>query len=504
MNIYVRQTKLTNVTGRVDYISSLERQKEKLVAVAGQTDMTFWSMLAKDCQAAYKEREGYKCVEGRELVVELPNKLLEFSEVERQQKLQSLVELMHEQTGTECVVALHDSHGAKEGKPGNCHVHIVFADRQLLLEPEVVVAERNLFFDETGKRRYKKSDIFQDGELKPGCKVVPKGTVLQERHFESKNPELTTKDWLFETKRELAKWINVELEPDKKRGVPDAEVNPFIPLFHVGKGLSEELEMKVKQDNKTIALYNSLIRNKVIGLDQAYQNKTLIMLSPDRAAEISNIFDHLVQEKKPEHQFKDRTAFIPRTKKPVSDKEKLRQLFRDAAEARKTAREMSGTFEGKMASARAKALSAEIDRKKRAMGIMQLSDYRRSVEQAKREAEFWRRQMNYWRAREYRYTNRIFSLDQKRDYLQDQLRREKSKFFPDRAKIRQLEDEIKETKTEIIKAREEYAEARAELWYKQWEAKREYKKSKKEMKENKKELRAQQRLEKRKDKELSR
>lgn len=504
MNIYVKQTKLTNVTGRVDYISSPERQKEKLIEVVGQTDMTFWKRLAADCQAAYKEREGYKCVEGRELIMELPNKFLKLSKEDQTQRLESLRQKMNELTGTECIIALHDSHGAEEGKPGNCHVHIIYSERQLLIDPEIVVAERNLFFNEEGKRRYKKYDIFQDGELRPGCKLVPKGTVLQERYFGSKNADLATKDWLFETKRELAAWINEELQPDKKRGVPDAEINPFIPTFHVGKGLPEELEAKIKQDNQAIAAYNSLIRNERISLEQAYQNKTLIMLSPDRAAEIRNIFNHLTQEQNPEYKFQDRTAAIPRTRKPDNDKERLRQLYRDAAEARKTVRERYGTIEGKMAGARARTISAEIDRKKREMGIMQMSDYRRAIEKSKREAEWWRKQMNYWKAREYSYGNRIVSLENRKGYLEDQLKREQSKLFPDRQIVQQLKSQIEETRSDIKKVREEYAEVRAEIWHKQREARKEYKRAKKEMKADKKALRAQQRIEKRKNRELSR
>lgn len=141
------------------------------------------------------------------------------------------------------------------------------------------------------------------------------------------------------------------------------------------------------------------------------------MLSPDRAAEIRNIFNHLTQEQNPEYKFQDKTAAIPRTRKPDNDKERLRQLYRDAAEARKTARELYGTIEGKMAGARARTISAEIDRKKREMGIMQMSDYRRAIEKSKREAEWWRKQMSYWKAREYSYGNRIFSLENRKLFM---------------------------------------------------------------------------------------
>ena len=492
INIYVKETKLNDVSGRVDYISNPERQNEKLIAVTGQQDPLFWQHLAADCRFATKNGE---CVEARELIVQLPNSLSELSEEELQQKLQSLKEFIDNRTGTDCVAALHDSHKGSD-KPGNYHVHIIIPERELLPNPEQIIAERNLFFDEEGKRRYKKSDIFEDGELRSGCKLIPKGTVLHERYFSSKNDDLSSRDWLYEIKGDLSGWINQELEPDRKRVVFDQESSPLIPCFHVGKGLPEEKKQSIINDNITISAYNSMIRRGEIPLEAAYRYKTLIMLSPRRATEVRAIFKQILQERNPEYQYQDTTAAVPRTRNRDPEKEELRALYKKSAEFWKKYREEWDPDVKKAMLPQGRAIAAEIDQKKKQMGLWQVADYRKAVEQAKKEADWWRRQMRLINMRLNKYANKESYLEHREEYLKRQIADEENKlFFADRKYIALLESELEEVRNEQKQNREEWAVAREIAWEEEREARREYRAAKRKFKQQKKELREQKKTE---------
>ena len=65
-------SKLSNVKGRINYITSHARQ-ENLYATYQTVDSAFWSALAKEAQNEFKRSnvEG-KCIEARELIIALP------------------------------------------------------------------------------------------------------------------------------------------------------------------------------------------------------------------------------------------------------------------------------------------------------------------------------------------------------------------------------------------------------------------------------------------------
>ena len=65
-------SKLSNVKGRINYITSHARQ-ENLYATYQTADSAFWSALAKEAQIEFKRSnvEG-KCIEARELIIALP------------------------------------------------------------------------------------------------------------------------------------------------------------------------------------------------------------------------------------------------------------------------------------------------------------------------------------------------------------------------------------------------------------------------------------------------
>ena len=141
---FIQMSKLPNVKGRISYITSHARQ-ENLYATYRTADSAFWSNLARESQQEFQRSgtEG-KCIEARELIIALPEI---YTQYEPQQVLTDFTEEFRRRYGVECVSALHHNK-----RKTNYHIHLIFSERRLLPEPDVKVASRSVFFDETGKR----------------------------------------------------------------------------------------------------------------------------------------------------------------------------------------------------------------------------------------------------------------------------------------------------------------------------------------------------------------
>ena len=68
---FIQMSKLSNVKGRISYISDPKRQEYLYATFSTREDMTFWNDLAKECQEEFKRfgTEG-KCIEARELIIQ--------------------------------------------------------------------------------------------------------------------------------------------------------------------------------------------------------------------------------------------------------------------------------------------------------------------------------------------------------------------------------------------------------------------------------------------------
>ena len=75
---FVMESKLHDVKGRVDYISSPKRQ-ENLYAVFSNVEDSYWDLLAEQNQRDFAKSgtEG-TCIEARELIIMLPPSLIEY------------------------------------------------------------------------------------------------------------------------------------------------------------------------------------------------------------------------------------------------------------------------------------------------------------------------------------------------------------------------------------------------------------------------------------------
>lgn len=111
-------SKLTNLKGRINYISSHARQ-ENLYAVYETTDKKFWKELAKCNQEEFSKSgtEG-KCIEARELIIALPESFVDY---QPNILLKLFTEHFRQKYGVECIAALHHNK-----RKTNYHIHLIF------------------------------------------------------------------------------------------------------------------------------------------------------------------------------------------------------------------------------------------------------------------------------------------------------------------------------------------------------------------------------------------
>lgn len=93
-----------------------------------------------------------------------------YTTYEPQQVLEDFTEEFRRRYNVECVSALHHNK-----RKTNYHIHLIFSERRLLAEPDIKIATRSVFYDETGKRvRTKKEITDESGKVREGCTVIPK------------------------------------------------------------------------------------------------------------------------------------------------------------------------------------------------------------------------------------------------------------------------------------------------------------------------------------------
>lgn len=237
---FIQMSKLSNVKGRISYITSHARQ-ENLYAVYRTADNPFWSSLAKECQQEF-QRSGAdgKSIEARELIIAMPEV---YTQYDPQQVLEDFTEEFRRQYKVECVSALHHNK-----RKTNYHIHLIFSERRLLAEPEIKIAARSVFYDETGKRvRTKKEITGEDGQIRKGCTVIKKGEVYESHLFTTKDTRFKGEPFLREIKEVYTELINRHIsDPEQHLKVFDKN-SVYLPTKKIGK--NNPKEDKIKADN---------------------------------------------------------------------------------------------------------------------------------------------------------------------------------------------------------------------------------------------------------------
>jgi hypothetical protein len=234
---FIQMSKLSNVKGRISYITSHTRQ-ENLYATYRTADNAFWSNLARESQQEFK-RSGTtgKCIEARELIIALPELYTKF---DPDKVLKDFTDLFRKRYGVECVSALHHNK-----RKTNYHIHLIFSERKLLPEPDIKIATRSVFFNEAGQRvRTKKEITGEDGQIRKGCTVIKKGEIYESHLFTTKDERFKSETFIAEAKEVYTALINSHIsDPEQQLKVFDTN-GVYLPTKKIGKNNPKEEEIK--------------------------------------------------------------------------------------------------------------------------------------------------------------------------------------------------------------------------------------------------------------------
>ena len=248
-NSFIQLSKLSNVRGRIDYITNPERQ-ENLYAIYETVQRSFWKTLATENQQDFqKSGSAGKCIEARELIIALPENFIKY---QPQKLLKIFTEKFKQKYGVECVSALHHNK-----KKTNYHIHLIFSERELFEKEEVKTASRNLFYNENGKRVRTKKEIQDEfKKIRKGCTIIPKGEVYERHSFGNKKVCFKDIEFLPEIKTYYTNMINYYVKnPNEKLTVFDRD-SVYIATKKVGK--NNPKAEQIKKDNAIRQEWNKI------------------------------------------------------------------------------------------------------------------------------------------------------------------------------------------------------------------------------------------------------
>lgn len=245
---YVSNRNLSNVVGRIDYISNPDRQ-ENIVDFYNSQNNLFWKQLAKENREQFKitshAKRNRKPVEAREFIIALPQN------IDTRNLAKELCDDFYQKYGVYCACAIH-----YKSKNDNLHAHLIFSERETLSEPKIVekrVAPRTYYYNAQGKK-CKKADA---------VKVVPKGTVLQKgytRYFDNKK-DFYSMPFVKEYKNHIENELNL----------PKFDITRHFPTRHIGKN---------NPKSELFSEYNELISELNHYFDQVEGEYNLAGMTP--------------------------------------------------------------------------------------------------------------------------------------------------------------------------------------------------------------------------------
>lgn len=260
-NSFIQMSKLTNLKGRIDYISSHARQ-ENLYAVYETVERKFWRELAKCNQEEYvKSGTDGKCIEARELIIALPESFVDY---DPKVLLKLFTEHFKQHYEAECIAALHHNK-----RKTNYHIHLIFSERKLLEEPVGKIATRNMFYNEAGKHvRTKKEILDENGQIRSGCKVIAKGEVYERKLFTIKNAKFKSEAFLDEVKQSYTDLINLYVHDDKQKFKVFDRSGVYLPMKKIGKNNPKEDQIVAANQMRT--KWNLTVDNALVsGVSEA-------------------------------------------------------------------------------------------------------------------------------------------------------------------------------------------------------------------------------------------
>lgn len=255
-NSFIEMAKLHDLSGRITYISSHAKQEHLYEVYATEPDRAFWRELAK-CNREEFEKSGTtgKCIEARELMIALPESFISY---DHDYLLKKMVDEFKKRYGVECFAALHHNK-----RKTNLHIHMIFAERKRLEQPEEKTATRNMFYDEQGRHvRTKKEILDADGNIRKGCKIIKKGEVYERKIFTVKDGRFKQQSFLDEAKVFYTDLINRMVINDKDRLSIFDKNGPYLATKKIGKNNPKAEE--IKADNEIRMEWNRAVDRAIV------------------------------------------------------------------------------------------------------------------------------------------------------------------------------------------------------------------------------------------------
>lgn len=232
MKGFARATKLTNIGGRADYISSPDRQEE-ILAKSAPVD---WEPYQRFEQA--NQKTATRNNEGREVVVALPNDWARLRRAELTRRVDQLASMIVG-PGREAQWAVHWNKART-----NLHVHVIFSERQRIADPGRW--DRDVYRTEDGKIARRKADRAKGPDGKELPPVHRKGELKE--GFTAKDTRFKERGWLHDLKGQL------QTEMQQRWRVKFDEKG-LLHEYHEGKGNGKEAT-RIREKNEAIRATN--------------------------------------------------------------------------------------------------------------------------------------------------------------------------------------------------------------------------------------------------------
>ena len=120
-----------------------------------------------------------------------------------------------------------------------------------------------MFYDENGKHvRTKKEILDEVGQLRCGCKIIPKGEVYERNVFTIKDSRFKSDVFLDEVKRSYTDLINIYVRNDREKLKVFDKNGVYLPMKKVGK--NNPKAEQIKADNQVRSMWNQTVDRALV------------------------------------------------------------------------------------------------------------------------------------------------------------------------------------------------------------------------------------------------
>ena len=214
-----------------------------------------------------------KCIEGREFIIALPESFVQYR---AEDVVRLFTEIFHRKYGVECSAALHHNKTKT-----NYHIHLVFSERKMLEQTEVKIATRNMFYDEQGKhRRTKKEILDEQGNLRAGCSIIPKGEIYESHVFTKKDEWFKNKAFTKEVKELFTDTINRYVKEESEKLSVFQQGGVYLATKKIGKNNPKAEE--IKTDNEARQEWNRTVE---VALVEGVPEEDILKIKQEKITE---------------------------------------------------------------------------------------------------------------------------------------------------------------------------------------------------------------------------